>query len=89
MNVAFAADMSGSFVGLFVGAITSFLVMVFVIPFDEGLTVQACKLDACEGACPHLFHGLWWSGNEGGNIAVFNAIKIGLDGLGSVPWRGE
>ncbi len=59
------------------------------VPFNEGLAVQARELDACEGACPHLFHGVWRRGDEGGNIAVFNAVKIGLDWLGRVPWRGK
>ena len=42
-------------------------------------------MDACEGAGAHLLHGVGWGCDEGGYIAVLDAIEVGLNGLGRVP----
>jgi len=45
------------------------------IPFDEGLTVEARDLDGHDGTVDHLLDSVGWSGNDSGNVAVFEAVE--------------
>ena len=59
------------------------------VPFDEGLTVEARELDGHDCPRTHLFHGVGRRGDDGRNIAVFEAVKICLEGFGWIPRGGK
>ena len=59
------------------------------IPFDEGLAVEARELDGHDGPVHHLFNSEGGRGDDGGNVAVFEAVKEGLDGGIAVPWGSK
>ena len=55
------------------------------IPFDEGLTVEARELDGHDGPVHHLFNSEGGRGNNGSDVAVFEAVEEGFDGITAVP----
>ena len=56
------------------------------IPFDEGLTVEARELDGHDGSVHHLVQCEGWRGDDGGHVAIFEAVEEGFDGIVAVPW---
>ena len=59
------------------------------IPFNEGLRVEARELDGHDGSVHHLLQCEGWRGYDGGDVAVFEAVEEGFDGIVAVPWGGK
>ena len=45
------------------------------VPFNKGLAVEARELDGHDGPVDHLFHCVGGRGDDGGHIAVFEAVE--------------
>ncbi len=56
------------------------------VPFDEGLAVEARELDGHDGPVHHLVQCERWRGNDGGHVAILEAVEEGFDGIVAVPW---
>ena len=56
------------------------------VPIDEGLAVEARELDGHDGSVYHLVQCEGWCGDDGGHVAIFEAVEEGFDGIVAVPW---
>ena len=78
-----AGDVGGSEMGF--QAIPSSHCRCDGVPFDECLAVEASELDGHDGPVHHLFNSEGGCGNNGSDVAVFEAVEEGFDGITAVP----
>ena len=63
---------------------------VKAVPFQNGNLVKTCFGDGRDGFVDPLFHGEWWFGDDGRDVAFFEAVEEIFNHFCAVlPWRIE